>query len=95
MSYEFYRARNFAKRLKKKENNVLIVFGGIHATIAPEECLSVADVVIRGEGEYVFLELIKRIEQLDKRIFKAIQKPGEAPIFSSNNPKTSYRREAA
>lgn len=62
MSYEFYRASNFAKRLREKNTDVFIVFGGIHATIAPEECLSAADAAVRGEGEHVFLKLVGLLE---------------------------------
>jgi radical SAM superfamily enzyme YgiQ (UPF0313 family) len=62
MSYEFYRACHFIKRFKEKTTDVFIVFGGIHASIAPEECLTVADVVVRGEGEHVFLNLIELLK---------------------------------
>jgi anaerobic magnesium-protoporphyrin IX monomethyl ester cyclase len=43
---------------------VPIVFGGIHATAVPEEVLSneFVDYIIRGEGEYAFLELLEHLE---------------------------------
>lgn len=63
MSHEFFRVSQFAEKFKSKFSNVLLVFGGIHATIAPEDCLSIGDIVIRGEGENTFLELIRCIEQ--------------------------------
>jgi len=41
---------------------ILKVFGGPHATVAPEETLEIADIVVIGEGENTFSELLKRIE---------------------------------
>ncbi len=38
------------------------VWGGIHATLNPEECARHADVVCRGEGEGFMLELIEKLE---------------------------------
>ena len=62
MSGEFFRARQFAQGFKSRFGSKLLVFGGIHATIAPEECLEVGDVVVRGEGEHTMLELVQCIE---------------------------------
>ncbi len=38
------------------------VIGGIHATLMPEEALTYADYVVRGEGEHNFLELVRSLE---------------------------------
>ena len=50
-----------AGKLKKKNNNILILTGGIHATSLPEEtlrdCLNF-DFLIRGEGEFALVELL-------------------------------------
>jgi radical SAM superfamily enzyme YgiQ (UPF0313 family) len=35
-----------------------VVWGGIHATVNPEECLKYCDIVCRGEGEYAMLDLV-------------------------------------
>jgi radical SAM superfamily enzyme YgiQ (UPF0313 family) len=43
-------------------SNILKVFGGPHATVAPEETLEIADIVVIGEGENTFSELLKRID---------------------------------
>lgn len=48
-------------RLIKKEMKVLVVWGGIHPTIEPEECIKHADIVCIGQGEKSFLELVKRM----------------------------------
>ncbi len=39
----------------------LIVWGGIHATLNPKECAESADLVCRGEGEGMMLELMERL----------------------------------
>jgi len=50
----------YAKKLKK-----LVVVGGPHATISPSFFLEhdCVDFVVRGEGEYILLELLRRIER--------------------------------
>jgi radical SAM superfamily enzyme YgiQ (UPF0313 family) len=52
-------------RLLKKELNIPIIIGGIHATALPElvikeDCF---DIVCVGEGEFAMLELAKRMQQ--------------------------------
>jgi len=45
--------------------DILSICGGIHPTFAPEEVISSngIDIVCRGEGEYIMLELIDRIKK--------------------------------
>jgi len=52
-------------QIKKSNKEVRIVLGNTHATIFVEELLNkkIADIVVRGEGEYTMLEIIKAIEQ--------------------------------
>ncbi len=51
---------------KIRENmDAIILVGGHHATVAPEECLDYADIVCRGEGEYATLELCERLSNND------------------------------
>ncbi len=45
----------------KKRLDVPVVWGGIHPTVRPEECLSHADMVCVGEGEISIVELMKRM----------------------------------
>lgn len=40
-----------------------IVWGGIHASLEPEQCARWADVVCRGEGEGMLLEFLERLER--------------------------------
>ncbi len=49
---------NYLKSLK-----IPIAYGGPHATISPEKCIEVADIVGRGECEQAMVELAERIEQ--------------------------------
>ncbi|MBI3378240.1 MAG: B12-binding domain-containing radical SAM protein [Nitrospirae bacterium] len=46
------------KRLKKP-----VIWGGVHATVMPEQCLMHADMVCIGDGEEVMLELLNRMER--------------------------------
>lgn len=47
-----------------KENlKIPIIWGGIHSTIRPEECLDYADIVCVGEGEYALLELAYKLNK--------------------------------
>ena len=47
----------------KDRLDVHVIWGGIHPTIRPKECLNFADMVCLGEGEGALLELVKKIEQ--------------------------------
>ncbi len=49
---------NYLKKLK-----IPIVYGGVHATISPEDCIKMADIVCVGEGEEAILDLINAIEK--------------------------------
>ncbi|MFH1416120.1 MAG: radical SAM protein [Elusimicrobiota bacterium] len=47
-----------------KENlDTVVVWGGIHAIISPEDCLEYADIVCTGEGEYPMLELAEKLQK--------------------------------
>lgn len=54
------KAEQIAKSLKPLGK--IIVWGGIHATLNPEECLEFADFVCVGEGEEAMLELVNIIK---------------------------------
>lgn len=47
----------------KKHLNCLVVWGGVHAIIAPEECIQYADIVCAGEGEIPMWELTQKMSQ--------------------------------
>jgi radical SAM superfamily enzyme YgiQ (UPF0313 family) len=46
-----------------KTRGSLVIWGGIHPTIRPEECLAHADLVCVGEGEEAMVELARRLER--------------------------------
>lgn len=54
-------AIEIAKAIKFHFPEIKIIFGGVHPTIMPEEVLmnSFVDIVIRGEGELTFLDIIR------------------------------------
>ncbi|HEO63862.1 MAG TPA: radical SAM protein, partial [Candidatus Omnitrophica bacterium] len=54
----------FAKNLTeivKKELGIIVVWGGIHATVRPEDSLNYCDFVLRGEGELAMLDFAKAV----------------------------------
>ncbi|MDO8528360.1 MAG: radical SAM protein [Nanoarchaeota archaeon] len=55
----------------KKNTNIPIVYGGVHATISPEECIRHADIVCVGEGEDAIIDLVNAIEK--KKSFDKIK----------------------
>jgi radical SAM superfamily enzyme YgiQ (UPF0313 family) len=65
MISQFPSALFFARLAKNINPRVIVVFGGIGVTVKPElafEGKSSVDYVVRGEGEFTFLELIRCIE---------------------------------
>jgi len=46
----------------KKTTDITVICGGAYATLFPKECLEMADVVCRGEGEDVIVEFTNAIE---------------------------------
>lgn len=61
----YYRvAIEVTKRIKERlGDKVLIVWGGLHTTLVPENCIQYADMCCVGEGEYPMLDLLNRIEE--------------------------------
>ncbi|MBN2158230.1 MAG: B12-binding domain-containing radical SAM protein [Spirochaetes bacterium] len=56
------KAYRYAKKIRAK-SKVPIIWGGVHASILPEECLEHCDYVVRGEGEDTIVELLDAIEE--------------------------------
>ncbi len=61
MTNYFDSAVQITKKLKEKLK-APIVWGGVHATIRPEESLKHADIVCIGDGEEAILELANRMD---------------------------------
>lgn len=53
------------QRLKKKHPGIFVVLGNIHAGVFAEQYLrnGCCDAVVHGEGEYPFLEIVRRLEK--------------------------------
>lgn len=64
-------ALKWSQRIKKNLN-IPIVFGNVHSTFHPEDCLKseFVDYVIRGEGEITLLELVEALSGV--RDFKSV-----------------------
>jgi radical SAM superfamily enzyme YgiQ (UPF0313 family) len=60
MTSSFGLARRLTQSLRTTVS-VPIVWGGIHPTLCPEECLRYADLVCIGEGEQTVVELVERV----------------------------------
>jgi len=61
-------AMNIARWLKQANPNLVLIIGGPHATLLPEETLANApeiDIVVRGEGEETIVELLRALEGKD------------------------------
>ncbi|MAH48160.1 hypothetical protein CMI37_20220 [Candidatus Pacearchaeota archaeon] len=58
------RTYELAEKIKKIDPEILVVVGGIHPTVVPNECLSKknVDVVIKGEGEETLSKLYEAIK---------------------------------
>ena len=61
MTNYFLKVKDLTIKLKEKLA-VPIIWGGIHPTVKPEECLEYADMICLGEGEEAMLELADNIE---------------------------------
>lgn len=58
--YHFFAAASQLTARIKKDLGIPVVWGGVYPTIAPEECLAHADMVCRGDGEELVVELMRR-----------------------------------
>lgn len=62
MSNYFVNCVQITEQLKKRLS-VPIVWGGVHPTFSPLECLKYCDIVVRGEGEKTSMEILNRMER--------------------------------
>ena len=55
----FNRAEKIISIIKKEKPSAKVIFGGVHVTFKPEKALNAgADIVVRGEGEEAFVEIL-------------------------------------
>lgn len=64
MTNHFLLVKNLTQRIKA-QLEIPIIWGGIHPTVKPEECLEYADIVCIGEGEEAILELADKLASQD------------------------------
>lgn len=62
MSTFFDLAAEITKKIRE-QIDTLILWGGIHPTIRPDQCLNIADIVCIGEGEGPILELVEKFSK--------------------------------
>ncbi|MDD4939653.1 MAG: radical SAM protein [Candidatus Omnitrophica bacterium] len=62
--YQILDGLNFARKIRQKYPGIPIVWGGRHPTLLPEQTIEneFVDIVVRGQGERTFTELVKAIE---------------------------------
>ena len=60
LTYNSIRGYEIAREFRKR--NITTVIGGYHATLLPDEAQQNADSVVVGEGEYVWPQVLKDIE---------------------------------
>lgn len=46
----------------KQETSAIVIWGGVHPTVSPEDCIRIADSICIGEGEKPLLELVEKLE---------------------------------
>jgi len=56
-----FKAKDLVVRLKKHNENFIFIAGGPHVTLFEQDCYPFFDYYVKGEGEYVLLDLIKSI----------------------------------
>jgi hypothetical protein len=59
------KGREITERLKREFPRVPVIWGGIHPTINPEDCIRWTDMVCIGEGEHPMVELAADPERTD------------------------------
>ncbi|BDZ69008.1 B12-binding domain-containing radical SAM protein [Methanobacterium ferruginis] len=61
-------ALNVSRIVKNYDPTVPVIWGGPHPTILPEQVLQnkEIDIVVKGEGEYVFLDIMENLTKLEK-----------------------------
>ena len=81
-------AENTGRIAKELNKDIPVVVGGTHPTVLPEETIKneYFDYVVRGEGEYTFLDLVSGVRIEDIRGLTYVNKRGEIV----NNPDRDF-----
>ncbi|MDP8261808.1 MAG: radical SAM protein [Candidatus Ancaeobacter aquaticus] len=88
--YQIFEGRDVAKAVKERYPNLPIIWGGWHPSILPLETIKdeTVDIVVKGQGEWTFPELVKCIENNgDKKdILGIVYKENGNVIENSERP---------
>ena len=84
-------ALDLAKRVRRlTDGKIPLVWGGCHPTVTAEQTLGneYVDIVVKGEGDEVFLELVKAIENHQdlSNIQGLLYKDGQKIVFTGDRP---------
>ena len=71
MSIEFYPAKNLTCLLREMFQ-IPIIWGGVHVTTNPEDCIKHADYICLGEGERVVVSVLEHLNSKSKDIVPEI-----------------------
>ncbi|RJQ53844.1 MAG: radical SAM protein [Nitrospiraceae bacterium] len=71
MALEFYPAKNLTRLLKEKFQ-VPVIWGGVHATTNPDDCIKYADYICHGEGEKVVVSILDHLRDKGKEAIPEI-----------------------
>jgi anaerobic magnesium-protoporphyrin IX monomethyl ester cyclase len=85
MTNYFVKAKDLTLKLNSRFS-VPIIWGGIHATVCPDECIEYADMVCVGEGEDAMVELAAKLKSGDITNIANIWCRREGEIFK-NRPR--------
>ncbi|MBU2102260.1 MAG: B12-binding domain-containing radical SAM protein, partial [Candidatus Omnitrophica bacterium] len=85
MSTEYHAARDVTMLLKDRLGSVPVIWGGIHPTLSPNECLAYADYVCMGEGEKTLLDIANALDRgLDLKDIRNLCYLGEAGMIKNS-----------
>ena len=85
-------AKKLTKDIKMYSPNCHIIWGGIHPTLMPTECLSYADSICIGEGETTLFSLVEKVstgQEITK--IPGIGSKSDDGQFTINSPPPSYK----
>jgi anaerobic magnesium-protoporphyrin IX monomethyl ester cyclase len=72
MALEFYPAKNLT-RLLKERFQAPVIWGGVHVTTNPDDCINYADYICRGEGENIIVSLLEFLrDNKDKNVLPVL-----------------------
>jgi anaerobic magnesium-protoporphyrin IX monomethyl ester cyclase len=63
--YQIRNGLDFAQYVREYDENVPIVWGGVHVSLLPEQSIEnpLVDIIVAGQGEITFLELVKSLKE--------------------------------